>query len=446
MTLWDRIAMAFLPAAIRERRDALVISPKHPGDPALAEMFGVRDSGSGINVTERTAISWTGLASGIRLAAETVGMLPIDVVRRDGRKRLPMPEHPVAQVLRFPNPETSWMEFREVMQTQMELWGTCYAQIVRDGARRPIELWQLPSDRVTVERSPRGGLQYRVGLPNDPFGASVASTVLPADEVLHIRGWSTGGILGTRIAVQFKEAIGLGLATEYFGASLFGSGANPGGFLEHPGQLTVDAQDRLITQKEKQIAGIGRAHRIMILEEGMKWQQMTIEPEKAQFLGTRTFQIGEAARMIRIPPHVLYELSRATFSNIEHQGIELVIYSWLPRTTRWEARLAMQLLGPKDFANTQIKFNMAGLLRGDLASQGQFFKTMRDIGVFSPNDILELMDRSPREGGDIYVDMPAGTPPQNPPAPKGNAQPAGDGEAVRALTELKQRLLASEEA
>ena len=411
-----------LRAWLREFRTVWVGT--HPRDPALVDLWrAYQPSASGVEVTERSAVGWTALASGIRLSAETMGMLPIDVVKRDGRKRIPTPEHAAARVLMWPNEETSCMEFREVLQTQIELWGNGYAQIVYDGARRPIELWQLPSDRVTVERNPRGAVQYRVGLPAEPFGPSVESVVLPADEVLHIRGWSRSGILGERIAVLFKDAIGLGLATEFFGAAFFGNGANAGGFLEHPGLLSQEAQDRLLKQKENQVGGITRAHKLAILEEGMKWQQTTVEPEKAQFLGTRTFQLGEACRILRLPPHVLYELSRSTFSNIEHQGIELVTYSWLPRARRWETRLAMQLLGRKDFYTTQIKFNMGALLRGDTTAQKDFFASGIQMGYLSQNDVRELLDMNPIEGGDTYR-APANIIPVNEPAPKPKPVPA----------------------
>lgn len=404
-----------------------VFDPLHPRDPALADLFATaRPTASGMTVTERTAITWTALASGVRLASETIGMLPVDVVRLDGKKRIRKSDHPVAQVLMWPNPEMSAMEFREVMQTQLEFWGTGYAQIIWDGAQRPKELWPLPADRVTPERDSRGNLVFRVALPEEPFGIASESSILPADQVLVIRGWTRYGLLGERMSRIFQQAIGLGLATEYFGASLFGNGAHAGGVLEHPGTLTDDAQKRLIKQKENQVGGISRAHRTMVLEEGMKWHQTTIEPEKAQFLGTRTFQLLEGCRILRLPPHVLYELSRATFSNIEHQSIELVTYSWLPRARRWESRLAMQLLGPKDFQNTQIKFNMGALLRGDTAARMALYQSGIQMGWLSQNDVRELEDMSPIQGGDTYR-APANIIPVDQPPPTPNPQPTPTG-------------------
>lgn len=412
MNLLQRIARLFRP----EQR-GIVYAPIPPRDPALVDLFSARvNADSGVSVTERTAVSWTAIASGIRLAAETMAMLPVDIVQRGENTRTPLPNHPVARVLAFPNEECSAFEFIELMQTFMELWGNAYAQIIFDGAYRPIALWPLSPDRVTVERGPDGSLRYRVGLPNEAFGYATEAAVLPAEEVLHIRGWSRCGILGDRMAQNFRQAIGLGLATELFGALFFGQGANAGGILSHPGTLTDEAQKRLRKQQESN-SGIQQAHRVRILEEGMTWQQITIDPEKAQFLGTRKFQVTEAARMLRLPPHLLYDLERSTFSNIEQQAIEFVTYSMLPRARRWETRLAMQLVGNRNFSNIQIKFNMAALLRGDTTAQTASFTAGRQGGWFSPNDIREMMDLNPRPGGDVYTDQPAGVPAAAPKVP-----------------------------
>ena len=381
-----------------------VVNLTHPRDPALAELFGARDASSGVQVNERTAVGWTALSSGVRLKSETIASLPIDVLRRlEPRGRKPLPSHPVAALLAHPNPEMTSFEFRDLMGSQMYWWGNAYAQIIWDARGIPVELWPLSADRVTIDRDLFGNLIYRISLPSEPFAQARSSATLPADEVLHIRGWTRYGLLGERMTKVYREAIGLGLVTELFGSLFFGQGANAGGFFEHPAQLSVEAQGRLLKQKENQASGVARAHRLFVLEEGMKFHQMTIEPDKAQFLGLRKFQVTEASRMIRVPPHFLYDLERATFSNIEHQAIEFVTYSMAPDAVRWEQRLGMQLLGPKDRVSTYIKFNMNALLRGDMAARMQFYATGIQHGIFSPNDAREYEDLNPVAGGDTYL-------------------------------------------
>lgn len=384
-----------------ERRD--LIGPLHPRDPALAEIFGVRPAAAGIDISERTVLSWTALTSGIRLLAETVGWLPLDVCRHlQPRGRQVLRDHWAAMLLDFPNPEITTIEFKELIQQHAIWWGNGYAQIVYNGRGLPMELWPLNPDRVSVFRDQYGALKYRVGLPNEPFGAQAVSVVLPAEEVLHIRGFSRYGIIGDRMSVTFREAIGLGLATELFGSLFFGQGANAGGFLEHPGTLTAEAQARLKKAKEDQIGGISRSHRLMVLEEGMKFNQTMIEPEKAQFLLTRQFQVIEAARILRIPPHMLYDLERGTFSNIEQQETEFVTFSLMPWLVRWEQRLRLQLLGLKDFGSTYFKFRVNALLRGDTSARGTFYQQGIQNGWFSQNDVRQLEDENPIDGGDTY--------------------------------------------
>jgi len=406
----------------QERRDQL-IGPLHPRDPALAELFGVRPAAAGVDVSERTAISWPALSCGIRLIAETIGMLPVDVCRRRDRGRDILDNHPAARVLDDPNPEQTAFEFKEMLQSHALWWGNGYAQIIRNKGGIPIELWPLSPDRVTVFRDGAMNLIYRIGLPREPYGMAATSVLLPADEVLHIRGFTRYGLMGDRMTQTFRETIGLGLATELFGALFFGQGANAGGVITHPAQLTEEAQERLRKQKENQVAGISRAHRVMILEEGMTWHQTSVDPEKAQFLGTRQFQVVEASRILRIPPHLLYDLTRGTFSNIEQQGIEFVTYTMMPWAVRWEQRLRKMLLGFKDASSTYFKFRMNSLLRGDSAARLAFYQGMIQNGVFSQNDVLELEDLNPIEGGDVHRILSTLVPITGPDVPKPEGAP-----------------------
>lgn len=431
---FERLKAAW--AALTERRG--LVGPTNPQDPAywLVKLFGSEPAHAGVAVNEQSAVGWTALTSGVQLLAQSLASLPIDVLRRlEPRGRQPLPLHPAARVLRDPNPEMTGFEFRELLQSQILWWGNGYAQIVWDGRDNPVELWPLPPDRVTVERDGRGLVQYRVSVPQTPFAREIEQRILPADEVLHIRGWSRFGILGERMMQNYREAIGLGLVTELFGALFFGQGANASGFLEHPGNLSTDAQKRLIESKEKQMSGLPRAHRLAVLEEGMKFHQMTVDPEKAQFLGLRKFQVTEAARILRVPPHMIYDLERATFSNIEHSNIEFVTYTATPWAVRWEERLRHHLLGLKDRARVYFKFSLNGLLRGDTAARVNFYQSGIQNGWLSQNDVREYEDLNPIDGGDTYrapvnlapVDAP---PPAPTPPPADPEEPDDDAEEV----------------
>jgi HK97 family phage portal protein len=371
---------------------------------------------------------------GVRFLAETQASLPLRVYQHvDPRGKKILPDHPIARLVREPNPEQTWFEVVELMQIHAVLWGNAYAQIIWNGAGEPIELWPLNPDRVQLRRDQRGKLVYQVSLPRDEIGYGAGSfTNLPADEVLHIRGFSRWGLLGKRIAFVHREAIGLGLATEEFAARFFGYGMHAGGILEHPAKLSKDAQERLRESFDRQAQGLSRSHRTLLLEEGMKWVSTMIEPEKAQFLGVRQFQVVEAARILRIPPHLLYELSRATFTNIEHQSIDVVVFTLLPWSRRWEARLDKQLISTKMRNSVYTKFALEGLLRGDTATRYEAYSKGRTTGWLSVNDIRELEDMNPVQGGDTYLQpmnmQPLGaaaTAPATPPGDPAGASNAG---------------------
>lgn len=400
-----------------------------PTNPAywLVNMFGGREAASGIRVTTETALGWTPFAAGVRIIAETMGSLPCQTFERlEPRGRELRRNHPLYFVLHDQaNEEMTAFEFFELMQTHIPLFGFAAAQIIYNGRGDVIELWPLNPDRVTITRNPERQLQFRVTLPQSDQGGVSGSAALPADEVLLIRGWG-GGIIGRAIPTLFKESLGLGLATEIFAGAFFGRGAVASGVLEHPGELGDEAHERLRKAVENQVAGIDKQHRLLILEEGMKWHQTTIEPEKAQLLGLREFQVSEASRMLRIPAHKLGDLKRATFSNIEHQAIEFVEDTIRPYAVRWEQRMAMQLLGRKDRARVFLKFNLDAILRGDLESRYRAYLTGRQAGLLSANDAREKEDMNPRTdpGGDTYADLPAGVPANTTP-PTQPTRPAG---------------------
>lgn len=370
----------------------------------MLRAFGISSLASGAEVTPTTALGWTALMAGIRVLSETIASLPLKLYEHlEPRGKRLREDHPLFSVLHHvPNPEMTSVEWRDVSMAHVLLWGNAYSEIVRDGRGRIRELWPLNPDRVRVERDPvTRELIYRVTLP---VTASEPLTLvrLQAHEVFHLRGFSLTGVLGLSPIWTHREAIGLGLVTELFAARFFGNGASPGGVLQHPGKLSEEAIKRLRAQWEEVHGGVSRAHRVAILEEGMQWKDVVVVPEKAQFLGLREFQVTEAARILRVPPHKLADLSRATFSNIEHQAIEFVVDSLRPWLVRWEQRIQHSLLSPQE-PRIFAEFLVDGLLRGDIQARFQSYAVARQWGWMSANDIREKENQNPVEGGDLYL-------------------------------------------
>jgi len=259
---------------------------------------------------------------------------------------------------------------------------------------------------MEVSRAANGDLvyTYRRDTEESRINPNSGTVTLRRDEILHIPGLGFDGLIGYSPIAMAKNAIGMSLATEEYGASFFANGANPGGVLEHPGVIK-DIQ-RVKDSWNSAYQGSGNAHRIAVLEEGMKFQAIGIPPEQAQFLETRKFQINEIARIFRIPPHMVGDLEKSSFSNIEQQSLEFVKYTLDPWVVRWEQSLQQSLLLPSEKSSIFIKFNVDGLLRGDYQSRMNGYAVGRQNGWLSANDIRELedMNRIPaEEGGDLYL-------------------------------------------
>lgn len=277
------------------------------------------------------------------------------------------------------------------MMTAAALHGNAYSQIVRDPSGRVTGLWPIHPSRVTPERH-QGKIRYRVSVGSD-------YKYVAAADMLHIPALGFDGLIGLSPIRMARQAIGLSMAAEKFGARFFGSGTNLGGILKHPSNLSKPAQERLKAQIESRHQGGDKSHGIMILEEDMELQNITIPPEDSQFIETRKFQVSEIARIFRVPPHMIGDLERATFSNIEHQSIQFVQHTIRPWLVRWEQALKMRLLGGDLYA----EFNVEGLLRGDTKSRYEAYSIARQNGWMSANDILRMENMNPIPGGDTYL-------------------------------------------
>lgn len=375
-------------------------------DAGYSFLFGRTTSGKPVN--ERTAMQTTAVYACVRILAEAVASLPLHVYeyQDDGGKKL-VHDHPLYYLLHDePNPEMTSFVFRETLMSHLLIWGNAYAQIIRDGAGRVLGLYPLLPDKMDVQRDDRGNIYYVYSRNSDenPMFKEYGDIRLKAEEVLHIPGLGFDGLIGYSPIAMAKNAVGMTLACEEYGASFFANGANPGGVLEHPGVLKDPSKVR--ESWNSVYRGVNNAHKIAVLEEGMKYQQIGIPPEEAQFLETRKFQINEIARLYRIPPHMIGDLDKSSFSNIEQQSLEFVKYTLDPWVIRWEQSLQRSLLLPGEKGKYFIKLNVDGLLRGDYQSRMNGYAVGRQNGWFSANDIREMENMNPipdEQGGNLYL-------------------------------------------
>ena len=375
-------------------------------DAGYSFLFGRTTSGKPVN--ERTAMQTTAVYACVRILAEAVASLPLHVYeyQDDGGKKQ-VHDHPLYYLLHDePNPEMTSFVFRETLMSHLLIWGNAYAQIIRDGAGRVLGLYPLLPDKMEVQRDDKGNIYYVYSRNSDenPTFKEYGNIKLKAEDVLHIPGLGFDGLIGYSPIAMAKNAVGMTLACEEYGASFFANGANPGGVLEHPGVLKDPSKVR--ESWNSVYRGVSNAHKIAVLEEGMKYQQIGIPPEEAQFLETRKFQINEIARLYRIPPHMVGDLDKSSFSNIEQQSLEFVKYTLDPWVIRWEQSLQRSLLLPGEKGKYFIKLNVDGLLRGDYQSRMNGYAVGRQNGWFSANDIREMENMNPipdEEGGNLYL-------------------------------------------
>nr|DAM98113.1 MAG TPA: Portal [Caudoviricetes sp.] len=368
-------------------------------------LFG--GSNSGKNVNERSAMQMTAVYACVRILSESIAGLPVHLYQyMDSGSKQKAIEHPLYRLLHDePNPEMTSFVFRETLMTHLLLWGNAYAQIIRNGKGQVVALYPLMPNRMSVDRDNKGHLFYQYQMQDsDAPTAKSGTVILKPSDVLHIPGLGFDGLVGYSPIAMAKNAIGLSIATEEYGAKFFANGATPSGILEYPG--TVKNPEAIRESWNAGFGGSSNAHKVAVLEEGMKYTPIAISPNEAQFLETRKFQIDEIARIFRVPPHMVGDLEKSSFSNIEQQSLEFVKYTLEPWIVRWEQSLNRALLSEAEKAAYFVKFNVDGLLRGDYQSRMNGYATARQNGWMSANDIRELenLDLIPDElGGNLYL-------------------------------------------
>jgi HK97 family phage portal protein len=330
--------------------------------------------------------------------SSTVAQLPWEVKQdlgEDGSKV--MPRHPVANVLQWrPNPEWSPFQFRETLVGWALLRGNGYAEIVRDAAGRVAELWPIHPDKVEVKRdTATDALFYEVETADGKIDMD------PMD-IFHLRGFGDGPV-GLNVAEYAAQSIGWAQAAELFGASFFGNGMNLGGFIEVKSGLSADGKSRLRSELDKLHRGPRNANKWGILDAEMTAKKLAATPDEAQFVATMQHQVETLCRWFRVPPHKVMHLLRGTFSNIEHQSIEVVVDSVTPWVARLEQEADYKLFG----SNRQGLFSdidLTGLLRGDASARGTYYQMMRNVGAINANEIRSREGMNPiGADGDKYV-------------------------------------------
>ena len=403
--------------------------------PHLAQAMAGNANTTGRPVTPATAVGSTAVWAAVRIISESIATLPLRVYERRDGGRVIATEHPLYPILHDrPNPRQTAVEYREQQLASLLLWGNAYTWIDRWPSGRPRNLWPIRPDRVTV--------RIDVATENDPVPSLVyvvsthdgGQRVYAADDILHVRGLSSDGLMGLSPIAVHRDAVGLEQAEREFAGRFFGNNGRPGGVLKVAGRLSNDAAVRLKQSWETAHRGLENAHRVAVLEEGIEWQSMGMPLQDAQFVEQRRFSIEEIARIFRVPLHLMGDLQRATYSNIEHQSIEFVVHTIRPWCVRLEQAYAT-LLYPSERQALYVEHSVDALLRGDIKSRYDAYAVARQWGWLSVNEIRALENlNSVGVDGDSLI-QPLNFGPMAGPAPLPDQQPA-----IRALVEeISQR-------
>ncbi len=375
-------------------------------------MFGGVESSTGIAISPETAMRFTTVLICVRVLAESVASLPCILYRRrkDGGKDRAI-DHPTYHVLHDQaNAWNSAFEYIEGTMSNLALRGNGYSFVERNKRGQTIGLIPLNPDGITIKQAADWSPLYNATMPDN------SRQDLTSKQMHHIRGPLPKGYVGQSMISLARDAIGLGLAAETFGSHLYKNGVKPSGVLKHPGKIGPEATETLRGQFEKKYAGLSNSSRPLLLEEGMEWIALSINPDDAQFLETRKFQRSEIAGIFRVPAHLVNDLERATFSNIEHQTLEFVVHSLRPWLKRWEQAINRDLLAPAERDEYFAEFKIDDLLRGDFKSRMEGLALQIQNGILSPNEARIIENMNPRDGGEEYWKPTSMYPPKDGPA------------------------------
>lgn len=378
-------------------------SPENPNvpldDPSVLDVFGLEPSLSGARINERTSLGFAPVWSAVRLLSESIAFLPWRTMRRgaDG-SRDQARDHPVWPILHdAANPELTAYELMELLTSHVLTWGNGYAEIERDGAGRPRALWAIRPDHVTVVRRDRQKFLW-VQVPGKQ------AVRLAPGSYLHLRGLGHDGLIGFSPIRMHRETLGLGIAARDYGAMWFGKGGRVPMVIRHPAVLKPATIQKIRRQWEEVHGSLSQAHRVAILDEGMEAQKVGVPAQDSEYINAAKLSVTDVARIFRVPPHMLADLERSTFSNIEHQQIEYVIYSlsaaWL---RRFEQSANRVLFTPAEQGVFFTKFAVDALLRGDSKTRAEALAVRRQNGIINADEWRELDDMNPQPDGQGQV-------------------------------------------
>lgn len=379
-------------------------SAGNPGSWLLAALGGGTRSGSGIYVTPETALGFIAVYACVKLLAESVAQLPCNLYRRIGEEgnRERANDHPVHDLIRnTPNGWQHAFQYHEYMQGSLGLRGNAYAFVERNSAGEVTAI--IPQDPAKVD--------VKVGSDRRPVFDlhESAETNVPFSKMHHIAAFSTNGYVGMSPIAAGREALGLAMATEKHAGVVFANGTHIKGVLERPyinGMKALDdSQIKTVKDRWRELySGLDKSGEVAVLQDGIQFKSISMSNEDAQLLASRVHGVGEVARLYNIPPHMIQLLDKATFSNIEHQGLQFVIYTLLPWLRRHESAMMRDFLTREERrAGHYIEFNVSSLLRGDLQTRYTAYAQGRQWGWLSVNDVRRLENLPPVKGGDVYL-------------------------------------------
>lgn len=366
---------------------------------------GSGNSASGAVVNEASVMRVAAAWRCTNIIAGSIATLPLDLIRRvDEDHRAPAVGHPLRRILTIkPNPWQTPSEFRRMMQANLLLRGNAYARKVMLGNQIQA-LIPLHPDRVTAEQTDTLAMTYKVRVKG---GQTIT---LAQKDMLHLRGMSLDGITGLSVLSCMRESVGLALQTEQAGARLFKNGMLVGGQIKHPGKLSPNAAKNLHDSLDEHYSGAENAHNWILAEEGMELKPLALSAEDSQWLGARDFQRYDIAMFFGVPPHMIGATEKTTSwgTGIEAQGIGFVVYTLNDWIRTWEESLKRDCLHESEWEQLDWRYNVNGLLRGDVKARWEGYVKGLQWGVYSPDDVLAMEDRNPRADGkgDIYYDPP----------------------------------------